>query len=262
MKLRVLVVDDEPLARERVLRLLEGAGDVEVVGECGDGRTAVRAIREGAPDLVFLDVEMPELDGFAVLESVGRDNVPGVVFMGAVGGDATRAFDVDAVDYLLKPYASERFHRALQRARERISLGAAAADARWAAPAPAARPASAVAAGAAGSWIERLMVKADDRTQFVRVADIDRIESAGNYARLHVGRTTHLIRETLCALEARLDPSRFGRIHRRVLVNLARVREIQPWFGGDQIVILADGLRLRLSRSYREAFVGRLSRAP
>jgi two-component system LytT family response regulator len=257
MKLRVLVVDDEPLARERVLRLLERAGDVEVVGECSDGRTAVRAIREGAPDLVFLDVELPELDGFAVLESVGRDNLPGVVFMGAVGGDAMRAFEVDAVDYLLKPYASERFERALQRARERISLGAAA-ESRWTPP-PAARPA---APGAAASWIERLMVKVDERTQFVRVADIDRIESAGNYARLHVGRTTHLIRETLCALESRLDPSRFGRIHRRVLVNLARVREIQPWFGGDQIVILSDGLRLRLSRSYREAFVGRLSRAP
>ncbi len=254
MKLRVLVVDDEPLARERVLRLLERADDVEVVGECGDGRTAVRAIREGAPDLVFLDVELPELDGFAVLESVGRDNVPGVVFMGAVGGDAMRAFEVDAVDYLLQPYASERFERALQRARERISLGAAA-EARW-------TPRARLAAGAGASGIERLMVKVDDRTQFVRVADIDRIESAGNYARLHVGRTTHLIRETLSALEARLDPARFGRIHRRVLVNLARVREIQPWFGGDQIVILADGLKLRLSRNYREAFVGRLSRAP
>jgi two-component system LytT family response regulator len=259
MKLRVLVVDDEPLARERVLRLLERAGDVEVVGECGDGRTAVRAIREGAPDLVFLDVEMPELDGFAVLESVGRDNLPGVVFMGAVGGDAMRAFEVDAVDYLLKPYASERFERALQRARRRISLGAAA-EVRWTPPAP--PGGTGTGTGSSGSWIERLMVKVDDRTQFVRVADIDRIESAGNYARLHVGRTTHLIRETLCALEAHLDPARFGRIHRRVLVNLARVREIQPWFGGDQIVILADGLRLRLSRGYRDAFVGRLSRAP
>ena len=255
MNLRVLVVDDEPLARERMLRLLAGARDVEVVGECGDGHAAVAAIREGAPDLVFLDVQMPELDGFAVLESVGRDVVPGVVFMGPPG-DAPRAFEVDAVDYLLKPYASERFQRALERARARISLGAAAGSAAW--PARAATPAP----PAGESWVERIMVKADDRTQFVRVADIDRIESAGNYARLHVGRTTHLIRETLCALEGRLDPSRFGRIHRRVIVNLARVREIQPWFGGDQIVILADGLRLRLSRSYREAFVGRLSRAP
>ena len=246
MKLRVLVVDDEPLARERVLRLLEGERDVEVVGECGDGRAAVTAIREGAPDLVFLDVQLPELDGFAVLESVGRENLPGVVLMGATGGDALRAFEVDAVDYLLKPYASARFQRALDRARDRISGPRGSAGSGAATPA----------------WVERIMVKADDRTQFVRVAEIDRIESAGNYARLHVGRTAHLIRDTLCALETRLDPSRFGRIHRRVIVNLARVREIQPWFGGDQIVILADGLRLRLSRSYREAFVGRLSRAP
>jgi two-component system LytT family response regulator len=165
-------------------------------------------------------------------------------------------FEVDAADYLLRPDGGERFQRALDRARTRIE--------------PAPHPAGAALAAGEGlapaapgpSWVERIMVKADDRTQFVRVADIDRIESAGNYARLHVGRTAHLIRETLCALEARLDPSRFGRIHRRVIVNLTRVREIQPWFGGDQIVILADGLRLRLSRSYREAFVGRLSRAP
>lgn len=252
MKLRVLVVDDEPLARERVLRLLDGERDVEVVGECGDGRAAVTAIREGAPDLVFLDVELPELDGFAVLESIGRDNVPGVVLMGGAGADALRAFEVDAVDYLLKPYASARFQRALGRARDRISGPRASAGA----------VATAAAGASAPSWVERIMVKADDRTQFVRVAEIDRIESAGNYARLHVGRTAHLVRDTLCALETRLDPSRFGRIHRRVIVNLARVREIQPWFGGDQIVILADGLKLRLSRSYREAFVGRLSRAP
>ena len=184
MKLRVLVVDDEPLARERVL------------------------------------------------------------------------FEVDAADYLLQPDGERHFQRALARASARTASPEHDGD-------TAEAPTPAIGTGAAtSSWIERIMVKADDRTHFVRVAEIDRIESAGNYARLHVGRTAHLIRETLCALEARLDPSRFGRIHRRVIVNLARVREIQPWFGGDQIVILADGLKLRLSRSYRDAFVGRLSRAP
>jgi two-component system, LytTR family, response regulator len=230
-RLRVLVADDEPLGRQRLVRLLEQEPDAELVSVCADGQSTRAAIRRHDPDLLFLDVEMPALDGFGVLRELGGAERPAVVFVTAHAHYALRAFDAQALDYLLKPFDEERFHRAYARARDRL-----------------------VARGAATPEVpERLAVKNDGRVTFVRTADIDWIEAASNYVRLHVGRETHLIRESMTGIEARLSPGRFLRIHRTMIVNLDRLRELQPWFSGEYVAILADGTRLKVSRGYREA---------
>ncbi len=230
-RLRVLVADDEPLGRQRLVRLLEQEPDAELVSVCADGQSARAAIRRHDPDLLFLDVEMPALDGFGVLRELGGGERPAVVFVTAHAHYALRAFDAQALDYLLKPFDEERFHRAYARARDRLA-----------------------ARGTATPEVpERLAVKNDGRVTFVRTADIDWIEAASNYVRLHVGRETHLIRESMTGIEARLSPGRFLRIHRTMIVNLDRLRELQPWFSGEYIAILADGTRLKVSRGYRDA---------
>ncbi|MFI5210194.1 MAG: LytR/AlgR family response regulator transcription factor, partial [Gemmatimonadales bacterium] len=225
-RLRVLVADDEPLGRQRLVRLLEQEPDAELVSVCADGQSARAAIRRHDPDLLFLDVEMPALDGFGVLRELGGGERPAVVFVTAHAHYALRAFDAQALDYLLKPFDEERFHRAYTRARDRLAAHTAT---------PPEVP-------------ERLAVKNDGRVTFVRTADIDWIEAASNYVRLHVGRETHLIRESMTGIEARLSPGRFLRIHRTMIVNLDRLRELQPWFSGEYIAILADGTRLKVSR--------------
>jgi two-component system LytT family response regulator len=231
-RLRVLVADDEPLGRQRLVRLLEQEPDAELVSVCADGQSARAAIRRHDPDLLFLDVEMPALDGFGVLRELGGSERPAVVFVTAHAHYALQAFDAQALDYLLKPFDEERFHRAYVRARDRLT----------------ARP------PAAGPEVpERLAVKNDGRVTFVRTAEIDWIEAASNYVRLHVGRESHLIRESMTGIEARLSAGRFLRIHRTAIVNLDRLRELQPWFSGEYIAILADGTRLKVSRGYREA---------
>lgn len=246
MTLRVMIVDDEELARQRIRRLLAREADVEVVGEASDGIQAVESIHSLAPDLVFLDVQMPEVDGFAVLERLRPHGTPAVVFVTAHDDYALRAFDVHAVDYLRKPFDATRFREAFARARRRLA-GAEAEERARALDAlldqirsqpPRSR--------------ERLMVRSDGRLYFVRVDDIDWVEAAGNYVKLHVGRETHLMRETMAGIEKMLDPSRFLRIHRSAIVNLDRVREMQPWFSGEYTVILRDGTQLRLSRVYRD----------
>jgi two-component system, LytTR family, response regulator len=246
MTLRVLIVDDEEVARQRVRRLLAREQDVEIVGEAADGVQAVESIRALSPDLVFLDVQMPEVDGFAVLEQLRPQAVPEVVFVTAYDDYALRAFEVHAVDYLRKPFDATRFKEAFARARRRLATAQAEERARkldaLLAQIQAQPPRSR----------ERLMVRADGRLYFVRVDDIDWIEAAGNYVKLHVGRETHLMRETMAGIEALLDPSRFLRIHRSAIVNLDRVREMQPWFSGEYTVILRDGTQLRLSRVYRD----------
>jgi two-component system LytT family response regulator len=249
MTLRTLIVDDEPLARERLRSLLAGDADVEVVGECADGRSAVSAIRDLDPDLVFLDVQMPALNGLGVVAEVGADRMPATVFVTAFDRYAVRAFDVNAVDYLLKPFDRDRFAEALRRAKAQVGRRADAgvrdrllallAESR-AAPQP---PPSAT---------ERLAVKSGGKVVFVRVDEIDWIEAAGNYCRLHVGKQTHLLRETMAALETRLNPKKFVRIHRSTIMNLERVRELQPYFHGDYVVVLRDGTQLTLSRTYRQ----------
>jgi len=230
-RLRVLVADDEPLGRQRLVRLLEQEPDADLVSVCADGQSARAAIRRHDPDLLFLDVEMPALDGFGVLRELGGSARPAVVFVTAHAHYALRAFDAQALDYLLKPFDEERFHRAYVRARDRLAARGTAAP----------------------EVPERLAVKNDGRVTFVRTADIDWIEAASNYVRLHVGRETHLIRESMAGIEARLSPGRFLRIHRTMIVNLERLRELQPWFSGEYIAILSDGTRLKVSRGYREA---------
>lgn len=246
--LRVIIVDDEPLARDCVRLALQNEPGVEVVAECRDGESAVTAIRAQAPDLVFLDVQMPGLDGFDVIAEVGPEAMPAVIFVTAYDDHALRAFEVHALDYLLKPFDDARFAAAWGHAREQLAEGS-----------------SRRLAGALRQLLEeqesgreratRLMVRSQGRIRLVRVEDVDWFEGTGNYVRLHVGDTTHLIRASLGGLEARLDPTRFMRIHRSTIVNLDRIREIQPWGGGAYVAILRDGQRLRVSRGYREALL-------
>lgn len=252
MKIRALIVDDEPLARRRLRTLLRAEPDVEVAGECGDGRRAVAAILEKKPDLVFLDVQMPVVDGFGVVETVGAARMPVVVFVTAYDTYALKAFEVHALDYLLKPFDRERFRKTLDRVRAQISgqrngqperhLLALLKELKNGAKPP-----------------ERLVVRTAGRIFFLPIAEIDWIEAAGNYVRLHAGKETHLVRETMLTIERRLDPQRFLRIHRSTIVNLERVRELQPAFRGDYAVLLRDGARLTLSRNYHEQFVRRLA---
>jgi two-component system, LytTR family, response regulator len=244
-KIRTLIVDDEPLARERVRLLLERESDIEVIGECGNGAEALEAIPGSRPDLVFLDVQMPELDGFGMLARLEMDRMPAIIFVTAFDQFAVKAFEVHALDYLLKPFDADRLRTALQRARQSIQrqqegakdprLGALLTDLRTA-PKPA----------------DRIAVKSGGRMILLKTGDIDWVESADNYVNLHVGKESHLLRETMNALEARLATDRFLRISRSTIVNLDRIRELQPMFHGEYAVILHDGTRLTLSRGYRE----------
>ncbi|HEX8696304.1 MAG TPA: LytTR family DNA-binding domain-containing protein [Longimicrobium sp.] len=259
MRLRTLVVDDEPLARRRVLRLLAAEPTVQLVGECGDGREAVRAIRELRPDLVFLDVQMPEMDGFAVLRALEPGPLPMVVFVTAFDQYAIQAFEVHALDYLLKPFDPERLQAALRRAEtrahragrdherrlvellEHVAQGQQELGRRMAPP---------------GAAAGRLLVKQGERMVLLKAEDVDWIESEGNYVGLHVGKQKYLVRGTMASMEEQLDPRRFLRIHRSTIVNLDRVKEVRPWFAGDCIVVLNDATELRLSRRYRDRLEG------
>lgn len=253
MKIRALIVDDEPLARERLRQLLEAEPDVEIVGECGDGTDAVAAIERDEPDLVFLDVQMPELDGFGVLEAVPESKLPEVIFVTAFNQHAVRAFEVHAIDYLLKPFDRDRFRTALDRARRRLEPAQAGElNQKLAALLAEIRPEP--------RTVDRLAIKSSGKVVFVKAADIDWIEAADNYVNLHVGKESHLLRETMASIETRLEPKQFVRISRSTIVNLERVKELQPMFHGDYAVILRDGTRLGLSRGYRdklELLVGR-----
>jgi two-component system LytT family response regulator len=245
MKTRTLIVDDEPLARERLRRLLETEPDVELIGECADGRTAVAAIREQTPDLVFLDVQMPELNGFEVLEQLRGGRLPLVVFVTAYDQFALKAFEVHAVDYLLKPFDRERFQVTWRRAQDQLRhQRAGELNQRLSALLDDLKPPS--------KAVDRLAVKSSGRVVFVRVEEIDWVEAADNYVELHVGEESHLHRETMADLEQMLPPGRFMRISRSTIVNVDRIKELQPLFHGEYAVILRNGTRLTLSRSYRE----------
>ena len=241
MRLRALIADDEPLARRKIKTLLEREPDAEVVGECGSGPEAARLIRELDPNLVFLDIEMPELDGLSVLEGLGTCAAPAVIFVTAYDQYAVRAFDVNALDYLLKPIDRRRFQRALERARDHLRHSAEPAE----------------------SPLSRLLVRSGDRLQVLKVDDIDWVESADNYVKVYALGQTPLLRETLAHLLSRLDPARFRRIHRFTVVNVERIQSLYPLFHGDQVVVLHDGTELTLSRRYRhelETLLGRPSR--
>ena len=250
---RVLIADDEPLARER-LRTLLGAEDwVEVVAECQNGTEAVDSIARLQPDLVFLDVQMPGATGFDVIDAVGPDRMPLVVFVTAFDKYALRAFDVHALDYLLKPFDRERFGQALGRARQQLERRSSGDLER--------RLLELVQDLRGQHKLERFVIKAGGRVFFVRSDEIDWIEAAGNYVKLHVGADAHLFRETMNALESQLNPDTFYRIHRSHIVNIERVKELQPWFNGEYVVVLHNGTQLRLSRSYREKLEERLGKA-
>jgi two-component system, LytTR family, response regulator len=227
---RALVVDDEALARERVRTLLAQAAGVEIVGECSGGREAVDAILAQRPDLVFLDVQMPDLSGFEVLDAVATEWLPAVIFVTAYDEYAIKAFDVHAIDYLLKPIEPERFRKALARATKRGLLSLLDE-----------RP------------IDRLVIRARGKVSFLKPSEIDWIEADGKHAVLHAGRETHVVRHTLTRLEQRLAPHGFVRVHRSAIVNVDRIKELEPWFHGEYVVILKDGTKLTSSAAHSQA---------
>jgi two-component system LytT family response regulator len=245
MKIRALIADDEPLAREWVRSAVVDDPDLEVIGEAGDGFEAAEAIRRLKPDLVFLDVQMPGLDGFGVLEALSPEEIPAVVFVTAFDQYAVRAFETQAVDYLMKPFSRERVEEAVRRVRELVK-GRSLEDFRESI----AKIVEKVRRDR--SYPEWVLLKAEGKNVFVKVRDIDWIESSRNNVRIHVGPTLYLLHETTTAIASRLDPKRFLRIHRSAIVNIERIRELHPWFNGDYAVILRDGTQLTLSASYRD----------
>jgi two-component system LytT family response regulator len=245
MKIRALIADDEPLAREWVRSAVAEDPDLEVIGEAGDGFEAAESIRRLKPDLVFLDVQMPGLDGFGVLEALSPEEIPAVVFVTAFDQYAVRAFEAQAVDYLMKPFSRERVEEAVRRVRELVK-GKSLEDFRESI----ARIVEKIRRDR--SYPEWVLLKAEGKNVFVKVRDIDWIESSRNNVRIHVGQNIYLLHETTTAIASRLDPKRFLRIHRSAIVNIERVRELHPWFNGDYAVILRDGTQLTLSASYRD----------
>ena len=263
MTLRALIADDEPLAREAVRILLDRAEGVDVMWEAADGRSAVEAIHEHQPDLVFLDVQMPHLDGFGVVEAVGPEAMPATVFVTAYDAHALRAFDAAAVDYLVKPFDDARFARALDRARVvAADRGIERDPGRGGAlPAPLRRLLNALETEAEEPPADRLLVREGARLVVVPVAAIDWVEAAGDYVALHVGPRTHLLRETLGGLCDRLDGRRFVRVHRSAAVQVDRVRDVRPTASGDARVWLRDGTEVRASRRYWKDLEARLGGA-
>jgi two-component system LytT family response regulator len=244
MKTRTLIVDDELLARERVRQLLQQEPEIEIVGECSNGREAVGAIQEKRPELIFLDVQMPELDGFGVLAELGAGERPAVVFVTAYDKFALKAFEVHAVDYLLKPFDKERFHTALRRALDQFARQQ---------PGQIQKQISALLQELRPvQQSDRLAVKSEGRVVFLKTSDLDWVEAADNYVSLHVGKESHLLRETMSSIEQRLPVEKFIRISRSTIVNADRIKELQPLFHGEYAVILRDGTKLTLSRSHRD----------
>lgn len=251
-QISALVADDEPLARGRLRRLLLEEPGVRVVGECATGAAALDAIAREHPDVVFLDIRMPGMDGFEVVAALGGAPAPAIVFVTAYDRYAVRAFEVHAVDYLLKPFARARLRETLARLRERLARrDVAALDARLASMMQELRPPRAPR--------DRLVVRHDGRILFVPLADVEWVEASANYVRVHARGETYTLRETMRGMELRLPADRFLRIHRSTIVNLDRVRELQPWFRGEQVAILHDGTRLTVARSYAARIIAFLS---
>jgi len=241
-----MIVDDEDLARERLRTLLSKDTDIEIVGESASGKEAIATIKKESPDLVFLDVQMPEGDGFTVLKNIDLHKMPIVVFVTAYDQYAVKAFDVHALDYLLKPFDRGRFERALIRAKSEVVL----------------RNSTNVnqkllsllehIESAKKQHLDRILVKSAGKVFFLKFDEIDWVESAGNYVKLHVGHESHLLRETMGEMERKLGDGQFVRIHRTTIVNLDRIKEVQPWFNGEYIVLLHDGTKLTASRGYKK----------
>jgi len=244
MSTRALIVDDEPLARERIRTLLRDDPDIEIVSESDNGAEALRAIERWNPDLIFLDIQMPELNGFEVIEHLDSARMPVIIFVTAYDQYALKAFEVCALDYLLKPFDRERFERALGRARAELDRRRAGQVNERVL-----KLLSEIQQGR--KHLDKLIIRQGGRVFFLRTDEIDWIEAAGNYVRLHAGKDEYLYRETMTKLEARLNPDRFARIHRSTIVNVERIKELQPWFRGDYMIVLGDNQKLTLSRTYR-----------
>jgi two-component system LytT family response regulator len=253
--IRALIVDDEPIARAGLRDLLARETDIEVIGEAGDGLRAAEAIIAQKPDLVFLDIQMPEVDGFGVVEAVGPAEIPPVVFVTAFDEYAVRAFEVHALDYLLKPVDPERFRMALDRVRARIAQ-------RNGRPPGDDLIRSLRGLPGSGAYPERILVRTPERVLVVDTRSIDWIAAEGDYIRIRWKGGTLTARGTMAGMEARLDPSRFARIHRSTIVNIAQVRELRPLFSGDHAVVLHDGTKFTLSRSYKTKLFGMLGDPP
>jgi len=245
MKIRTVIVDDEPLARERIRSLLKDEVDMDIVGECSNGAEGLAAIRKHSPDLLFLDVQMPGMGGFEVLRALGKEPMPLVIFVTAYDQHALKAFEVHALDYLLKPFKQARFKQTVQRARETLANQQAGAASKnllhfigQARPQP--------------ERLTRIPVRTDERIFFIKTEQIDYIESAGNYLVLHTSRENHVVRETLTALEEKLDPKQFLRINRSTLVNVNQIKELQPLFKGNHAVVLHNGKQFTMTRGIRE----------
>lgn len=238
--------------------LLEKDPQIEIVDECRDGREAVKAINNLSPDLIFLDIQMPELDGFDVLERVGPDHIQAIIFVTAFDQYALKAFDVHALDYLLKPFDDERFAHALRRAKAQIEAREINRLSKRLLALLEERETQRQSSSRQQNYLTRLMIKVSGRVVLLKVDEIDFIEADGNYAKLHVGRNTHLLREKMHDLEGQLDPAKFVRIHRSAIVNLDRIKEMHPHFNGDYVVVLQNGKQLRLSRSRRENLEARI----
>jgi two-component system, LytTR family, response regulator len=248
-KIKVLVVGDERMARERICNLLKDDNDIEIVGISGNGFKAVREVQECRPDLIFLDVQLPDKNSFVFLDAIKKDSMPFIIFVTAYQQYAVRAFELCALDYLLKPFDRDRFEKALHRAKieiqhkrddeinNRIFKMLEELNKR-------------------STYLERIIIKKDDHMFFLKTEQIDWIEAEGNYVTVHYGNNTHLLRQTISTLEAQLDPTKFLRIHRSIIVNIERMHELHPWVHGDYHVVLRDGTKLTLTRNYRERLRG------
>jgi two-component system LytT family response regulator len=250
MSIGTLVVDDEPIARHAIVRLLRDDPDIELLGECGDGVSAVAAIREQSPDLVFLDIQMPAITGMDVVATIGAARMPATVFVTAFEQYAVRAFEANAVDYLVKPFSRERFADTLQRAKARLSTGDGVG------PQASARILQALdALRQRDDYLQRIPVRTDEHVVFVDVDDIVWIKASRNTVQLHLADRVHELRETMTALAERLDPRHFARVHRSAIINVRRVKAIHPWFNGHHIVTMDTGQQLRMSRYQHETFL-------
>jgi two-component system LytT family response regulator len=246
--IRALIVDDEPAARASIRALVADDPQIVVVGECADGRSALHAIRDQVPHLLFLDVQMPEMDGFTMLRQLDGSALPVIVFTTAYDQYALRAFDVHALDYLLKPFDDERFRQALDHAKEQVRRGRLGAVSRQLRDL---LDESDQPSASRDRYLKRLVIKSAGRMTVLTVRDIDWIEAEGDYLRLHVGRGHHVLHEAMRSLERQMDPARFVRIHRSTIVNVERIKELQPYSRGEYVVILHDGTRLKLARGSR-----------
>jgi two-component system, LytTR family, response regulator len=243
--IRALIADDEALARKFIRRMLKDDPDIEIAGECGNGKETVAMIRKQNPDLVFLDVQMPEMDGFAVLESIGVERLPEIIFATAYEQYAIRAFELHALDYLLKPFDQARFKDAIKHAKERFrSERQDEGRTQISALLESIKNKS--------QYLDRLMIKASGRITFLSTDEINWIEADDKYVHLHTGKISPMVRQTLSAMETQLDPRKFRRIHRSAIVNVERIKELQPLFNGEHSILLEDGTKLTLSRNYKD----------